>query len=448
MLKRFKGLFFLILLCFFIFFVSAQALRYFEKSDPDPREEAIAYEEEKEPEADIPVVTVVKPEYVYGIPTGSLEIVEGVVERGENLSQILSPFNISPATVHTLGQKAKNVHDIRRINFNRPYTILHLPDSAQTAQYFIYEPSELEYIIYDLREELAVTKEVREVEVVEQTLAGEISHNLYLDMIAAGGSAQLVNYFADIYAWRINLSRLQPGDKFKLIYEEKFVNDVSIGLGKIKAAYFEHNRKPLYAIGFDQGQGLGYYDQEGKSLKKAFLKEPLEYTRISSRFTNNRYHPVQKVNKPHLGTDFAAPHGTPIRSVGEGVVVEARRTGGNGNYVKIKHNQTYSTQYLHMSRFAKGIREGARVLQGQTIGYVGSTGLATGPHLCYRFWKNGKQVDALKEKLPVAEPVQKKYLAAFQALKEETVKRLQAVGAEEPKQEVIALEQLVEEDGV
>jgi murein DD-endopeptidase MepM/ murein hydrolase activator NlpD len=445
MVKRFKGFSLLFPLSFLIFLTAAQTLNF----DISRRfvERAAEGAETGAAPAAVPALVIKRPApIVYGIPTDSLEIVEGVVERGESLSQILAAYNILPPTIYALAQKAKGVFNVRRISYNRHYTILHLRDSAQTAQYFIYEPNELSYVVYDLRGELAVTLQERERRVVEQTLTGEIRRSFFEDVVAAGGSAQLVNLVADIYAWRLNLSRVQPGDTFKIIYEEKQVNGVAYGIGKVKAAYFSHSGRPLYAIGFDQGRGLDYFDQHGKSLKKAFLKEPLEYTRISSRFSNNRFHPVQKRYKPHLGTDFAAPRGTPIRTVGDGRVLEARYTRGNGYFVKIRHNKTYSTQYLHLSKFAKGIRAGARVRQGQTIGYVGSTGLATGPHLCYRFWKNGRQVDALREKLPLADPVQKKHLAEFNALKEETVKRLE--GQDGLQEEVIAAEEAKLEKGV
>jgi murein DD-endopeptidase MepM/ murein hydrolase activator NlpD len=419
MFKRSIGLAILITVSLFVFITAAQSIVF--------KAEKISTHK-KEP-AHTPEQVVKKPApVIFGIPTDTLEIVEGTVERGENLSQILASFNISPTTVDQLARKSKDVFNVRRINANRNYIILHAQDSAQTARYFIYEPNEVEYVIYDLNGELNVRMEKREVEVVERAIAGFIERSLFESILAAGGSPQLVNHFADIYAWRLNLSRLQPGDHFKLIYDEKIVNGNVIGFGKIKSAYFEHEGKPLYAIAFEQdGKKMGYYDQDGKSLKKAFLREPLEYSRISSRFTMNRFHPVQKRNKPHLGTDFAAPRGTPIRTVGDGVVLEAAFTKGNGYYVKIKHNSTYTTQYLHMSKFAKGIRKGSRVQQGQTIGYVGSTGLATGPHLCYRFWKNGKQVDALKVNLPLAHPIDKKYRTAFDELKAEVEGKMLAI---------------------
>ncbi|WP_026464262.1 peptidoglycan DD-metalloendopeptidase family protein [Adhaeribacter aquaticus] len=435
MIKRKKGFLTIVILAFVILFSAGQTLN-FDLSQIIKNINLTETASEKNPAAGR-ISKPAKP-VIYGISTDSLEIVEGKVERGESISTILEAYNITPTIVFNLAQKAKEVFNVRNIQSGKNYFLLHAQDSAQTAQYFIYEPNEVEYIIYDLRGDLQVTHHKREVKVVERELAGEINGSLYESVLAAGGTAQLVNTLADIYAWRLNLNRVQPGDKFKIIFEEKQVNGNTIGYGNLKAAFFEHEGQPLYAISFDQGNGSGYFDQDGKSLKKAFLKEPLEFTRISSRFNLNRFHPVQKRYKAHLGTDFAAPRGTPIRSVGEGVVVDAAYNSGNGNFVKIKHNKTFTTQYLHMSKFAKGIRKGQHVSQGQTIGYVGSTGLASGPHLCYRLWKNGQQVDALKVKLPLADPIKKKYKAAFLATKHTIVKQIEAIEIKPVQPEILA----------
>jgi len=424
MIQRKKGFAILIALSSIIFLSAGQSLHFdFSQIIKNIKSDEVVAQQ---PPVSEKITKEPKP-IIYGIPTDSLEIVRDVVERGESISDILAAYNISPTTSYNLAQKAKDVYNVKRIQSNRTYILLHAPDSAQTAQYFIYEPNELEYVIYDLRCDLQVTRFKREMQVVERELAGEIKGSLYESVLAAGGTAQLVNTLADIYAWRLNLNKIQPGDQFKLIFEEKQVNGSTIGYGALKAAFFQHNGNPLYAIGFDQGNGMGYFDQDGKSFKKAFLKEPLEYSRISSRYNMHRFHPVQKRYKAHLGTDFAAPRGTPIRSVGEGVVLEAAYTRGNGYYVKIKHNKTYTTQYLHLSKFAKGIRKGKQINQGQTIGFVGSTGLASGPHLCYRLWKNNKQVDALKVKLPLAEPVTKKKRREFIATKDAFIKRMEAL---------------------
>ena len=435
MIKRTKGFAILTALSFVILFSAAQSIDFdFSRALPSKTLATNAGQISNPAKIKAPAPIV------YGIPTDSLEIVEGVVERGESLSAIHAAYNISPTTIYNLAHKAKEVFNVRNIQSNRNYILLHTRDSAQTAQYFIYEPNEVEYIIYDLRGDMQITRHKKEVNVIERELAGEIKGSLYESVLAAGGTAQLVNTLADIYAWRLNLNHLQPGDQFKLIFEEKQINGTTIGYGTLKAAFFEHKGNPLYAIGLDQGKGMGYFDQDGKSFKKAFLKEPLEYTRISSRYSMHRFHPVQRRYKAHLGTDFAAPRGTPIRSVGEGVVLEAAYHRGNGYFVKIQHNKTFATQYLHLSKFAKGIRKGKRVAQGQTIGYVGSTGLSTGPHLCYRLWKNGRQVDALRVKLPLAEPVTKENRATFLATKEDIIKRMETMLIKEANPELLASE--------
>jgi murein DD-endopeptidase MepM/ murein hydrolase activator NlpD len=267
----------------------------------------------------------------------------------------------------------------------------------------------------------------RPVEIVEKTAAGTITSSLFETMAQMGLSPQLTNDFADVFAWQINFFYLFPGDEFKVIFEEKLVEGNSVGLGEILGASFKHDNKEFFAVYYDQGNGIDYFDESGKSLRKALLKFPLEFTRISSRYTGRRFHPVQKIYKAHLGTDFAAPTGTPVRSVGDGIVAEAGYTSGNGNYVKIKHNGIYTTQYLHMSKFARGMHRGIKVKQGQTIGYVGSTGLARGSHLCFRFWKNGVQVDALRVDIPPSEPIAEENLTGYFLARDEILQKLSAI---------------------
>jgi murein DD-endopeptidase MepM/ murein hydrolase activator NlpD len=230
-----------------------------------------------------------------------------------------------------------------------------------------------------------------------------------------------------VFGWQVDFQRLQKGDKFKLIFEEMQVEGNPFGIGEILGIYFEHSGNPYYAFPFDQGEGVDYFDEDGNSLRKALLKYPIEFTRISSRYNLSRFHPVAKVFRAHLGTDFAAPTGTPIRTVGDGIVEEAQYKGGNGNYVKVRHNATYSTAYLHMQHIATGMTPGAHVKQGQTIGYVGSTGLATGPHVCYRFWRNGVQVDALRVELPPSLPIRSDMTDAFAKVKNRLMHRLKSI---------------------
>ncbi len=387
---------------------------------PEEEEELVEEAPPRKPRAKL-VSTPLDPVILFGIPADSFLVINETIQKGQSLSQILQPHNINQTQMNELRLKGRQVFNLRGMQAGHPYTLLCDNDSAQTARYFIYEPSVKEYIIFDLRDTITVERVEKEVAIIERVVKGTIQNNLYTAMVEAGCSPGLINHFADIYSWRVNFAAIQPGDQFKLIFEEHLVEGEPIGYGALKAAFFEHKGKPVYAFLYGEGKNSGYYDQDGKSMKRAFLKEPLEYSRISSRFTMNRYHPVQKRFKPHLGTDFAAPHGTPIRSVGDGVVLEASYTAGNGNYVKIQHDKTYTTQYLHMSKFAKGLKKGMKVQMGQTIGYVGSTGLATGPHLCYRFWKNGKQVDALKEKLPGSKPIDPAHKNAFMQLSKELI---------------------------
>lgn len=376
------------------------------------------------------------PEILYGIVVDSMLVIDDVIKPNQNLSEILSQYNVSFQVIDKLARMSRDVFDVRKLNAHKKYTLICSNDSLKTAQCFVYEPNPVEYIVFNLQDSLQIYKGEREVTISERTITGEISTSLSDAMVSQGVTPTLVNYFADIYSWEIDFFHLQKGDKFKLIFEEKKVGDQFVGYGEIIGAYFEHYGEPFYAIPFDQGKGTDYFDEEGKSLRKAFLRDPLEYTRISSRYSPKRFHPVLKRWKSHLGTDYAAPRGTPIRSVGDGVVVAASYTRGNGNYVKIKHNSTYTTQYLHMSKIASGIRKGVRVKRGQNIGFVGSTGLATGPHLCYRFWKNGRQVDALKVDLPPSEPIFEENEAEYAIVLNETMSRLDSI--EFPEKEFIA----------
>ena len=238
---------------------------------------------------------------------------------------------------------------------------------------------------------------------------------------------ELVEKLSEVYAWQIDFYHIQKGDKYKVIYEEKYVDNRPVGIGNVLGAYFNYHGEEFYAIQFDDGGGEQYFDESGKSLRKAFLKAPLKFSHITSRYSMHRYHPIEHRVKPHLGTDFAAPTGTPIHSTGDGIVTEATYSRFNGNFVKIKHNSVYSTQYLHMSKIASGIHPGVAVKQGQVIGYVGMTGEATGPHVCYRFWKNGRQVDPFRQKFPSSKPVNTEYAAQFDSTKELIIGELDTI---------------------
>lgn len=379
-----------------------------------PEEEEIVLEEE-----------VIEENLLYGININELDVIEGVVGKNQTLSTILAPFNVPYQIIDEIAQKSKDIFDVRKIAFNKKFTVLSAKDSSQ-AQFFIYEPNPAEYVVFKL-DQVEVYKEEKPVEIRTIEFGGLITKSLYQDMIDMGASHEVINKFADLYGWNVDFQRVPKGDKFKVVYREKVVEGVAVGFDGLEVAYYEHKGQEYHAIPFEQNGELTFFDQDGNSFKKEFLRDPVEYTRISSKYNLKRFHPVQKRYKPHLGTDYAAKTGTEIRTVGDGTVVEARYTSANGNYVKIKHNGTYTTQYLHMSKIAPGMTPGTRVKQGQVIGFVGSTGLATGPHLCFRFWKNGKQVDWLKEEIPPSDPIAPENKLAFDQVKMEKMQQIAAI---------------------
>jgi murein DD-endopeptidase MepM/ murein hydrolase activator NlpD len=380
-----------------------------------------------------------EPRVLYGMTLEDHQLViEDKVKRNERLGDILMEYNVPAKLIHEISNLSRKVFDPRKIAANKKYTVICEEDSMKRAKALVYEPNAIDYIIFYFNDSLSVDVKQREVVMVEKSISGVIQSTLSQTIEQLGISHELTNRFVDIFGWQVDFQRLQKGDKFKLIYQENQVEGVTIGIKQIDGIYFEHFGSEYYAFPFDQGEGVDYYDESGKSLRKALLKYPIEFTRISSRFTMNRFHPVQKRWKAHLGTDFAAPKGTPIRTVGDGIVLEAQYKSSNGNYVKIRHNATYTTQYLHMSRIAAGVRAGTRVRQGETIGFVGSTGLATGPHLCYRFWKNGVQVDALRADLPASQPIHKDQMVSFEQVKQQLIERLKAIPFQEESMETIA----------
>ncbi len=381
---------------------------------------------------------VEKPIIKYGMVVNGLDVKEGIVKRDQIFADLLKENFISPSLLQQLNLLPRNIFDFRKIAASKKYALISKPDSLKTTVAFVYESSPVEYIILHLKDSLWVETHEREITVQEKTVTGTIASSLYETIDDLNISSELTNKFVDVFGWQVDFQHLQKGDRFKLIYEETLVEGQPFGIGKILGIYFEHFNNGYYAFPFDQGDGIDYYDEEGNSLRKALLKYPIEFTRISSRYSLSRFHPVVKVFRAHLGTDFAAATGTPIRSVGDGIVLEAQYSANNGNYVKIRHNGTYTTGYLHMSRIASGVVSGARVRQGQTIGYVGSTGLATGPHLCYRFWRNGVQVDALRVELPPSKPVDKKYWTEFEAVKRELTLRLQLIPFNEAASPAVA----------
>ncbi|WP_421750648.1 peptidoglycan DD-metalloendopeptidase family protein [Croceimicrobium sp.] len=383
----------------------------------------------------------------YGLPVDSFELIDNVISNGESFSNILLNFGIDYSMINRIATNYKDIFDVRNLRSGKDYTIFaENLDSSQIARYMVYKPSAIDYVVFDLRDTGNVYLGAEDVEVREKSISGVIESSLYESLLDQGGSPALAVELSKVYAWTIDFFRIQPGDYFKLIYEENYIQDsIKVGTGRILAADFHHSGRSFYSFFYDNDTTYrDYFDEQGRSLRKAFLKAPLDFFRISSRFNPRRFHPVLKRVKPHLGTDYAAPHGTPIMSTADGEVIAAAYTRGNGNYVKVRHNSTYTTQYLHMSKFAKGIRKGSRVRQGDVIGYVGSTGLATGPHVCYRFWVNGKQVDPLSQGLPEAEPITDEFMPSFQDFMMPLKKRIDSLKLplEEPQEPKVRLAQL------
>lgn len=369
-------------------------------------------------EVDSVEISLPEPEKLYGFYVDSLEIKESKVKRNQNLASILKDYHVDQHALHELSIASKKVFDVRKIQPNKKITIFSLPDSLKTVKALVYEPSKEEYVVYNLKDSIFVESVKKEVQVSIKSICGVIESSLALTMDELGLTPQMTNDFADVFAWQIDFFHLYPGDKFRVIYEERSIEDEVIGIGNILAAEFEHNQNPFYAFRYDQGTGVDFFDEDGNSLRKALLRYPVKFSRISSRYSGRRFHPVQKRWKAHRGTDFAAPKGTPIRSVGDGIIMKANYQKYNGNNVKVKHNSNYETGYLHMSKIASGIRPGVKVKQGQIIGYVGSTGLAKGNHVCFRFWKNGVQVDALNVEIPPSEPIYEENLTQYNHIKD------------------------------
>ena len=343
----------------------------------------------------------------FGYTLNNYTVVRDTVKRGDSFGTILENNNLFYPQIFNIVQKVKQVYDIRKINIGKPYTILFSKDSLKKPKVFIYQPNPIEYVLVSLTDSLWAEKKAKAVKLVEFEAEGTIESSLSETMEEKKLSPLLSNELSEIYAWTIDFFRLEKGDNFKIIYTAKYVDDsIYVGLNRIHSAYFEHRKKPYYAIEFETDPERGifeYFDEKGKNLRRAFLRSPVQFSRISSRYNLKRKIAYYGRVRPHLGTDFAAPINTPIRTTASGTVVKSGYTRGNGNYVTIKHNATYSTQYLHMKK--RGVKKGQFVKQGDYIGTVGMTGNTSGPHVCYRFWKNGKQVDPLRQKLPEAKPI-------------------------------------------
>jgi murein DD-endopeptidase MepM/ murein hydrolase activator NlpD len=347
----------------------------------------------------------------YGLPEADFTLHEGSIRAGQAISDILLNHGITWAEIAALEAAAEPIFPVRKLQAGSNYTLFCRPDTTGRLSYMVVETTREDYVVYHLLDSIGAYMGKKPVVIEIRQAQGVIGRSLSHTVAELGLPYQVSHRLSEIYAWTIDFFRLQQGDSFSIVFEEKYIDGEPAGIGHILASSFTHRETPYKAFRFETADGAAYYSETGESMRKAFLKAPLEYTRISSQYSLKRFHPVQKRWKSHLGTDYAAPTGTPIMSTADGEVVASEYGKYNGNFVKIRHNNTYSTQYLHMSK--RAVKKGERVKQGQVIGYVGATGLASGPHVCYRFWKNGKQVDPLREELPRSEPLPQEYRAAF-----------------------------------
>ena len=351
--------------------------------------------------------------FLFGFNTDSFYIEKNLIRKNDVFGNILNTHGVNTNLTLLLEHEAKDIFNIRNIRVGQPYHVVKKHECDDTPVAIVYEPDNFKYIVCDLRESVKVTLVEKEIELCEEVVSGKIESSLWGTLEAQGINPAIIDLMEEALSSSLDFYHTRKGDEFKLIYENKYVDGRLTGLGRLIAACYINDNGANYSILYKSKDYEGYFDAEGRPARKSFLKAPVKFTRISSNYNLRRFHPIKGKTIPHLGTDYAAPYGTEIRSVSDGVVTASAYNGGNGNFVKVKHDNVYETQYLHMSRFAKGIRPGVRVRQGQTIGYVGATGLATGPHVCFRFWKNGRQVNHLKEKLPPPQPMSMQELPDF-----------------------------------
>lgn len=383
---------------------------------------------EVEPLDEVDVVDSVEVQeivYKYGIPVDDYDVDFGVVNRNQNLSTILDRHGVGKKKVYQLTEASKNIFNVREIRSGQTYAVFSSRDSVPEVSYFVYERNPRSYVVFDLLND-SVSIGTNPVEWRKMSVKGQVQSSPWNAMVACGADPYLAVELANIYGWSIDFFGLQKEDEFRILYEQEYVDGKSLSNFNVMGAAFKHADSLYYAIPFTQDNEVLFYNEHGKSLEGAFLKAPLDFFRISSRFSNSRYHPVLKRYRPHHGVDYAAPVGTPVYAVGSGVVIaKAFQAGGGGNYVKIKHNGTYTTVYMHLSKFAAGLKVGKTVAQKEVIGYVGSTGIATGPHLDFRVFENGKPINPLTIRSQPKKPVAAENMPRFTVIRDTIIEQLQ-----------------------
>lgn len=366
--------------------------------------------------------------YKYGIPIDRYNVKYGIVKPGQTLSVILSEHGLGSKDIHELSQNAEGTFDVRKIKDGQAYALFITQDSLAIPRYFVYEEDPKSYIVFDLGKDHKVSRGENPVEWRQKEVKGQVESSLWVAMQNCNTSPQLAIVLSHIFGWSIDFFGLQKQDEFRVIYEQEYVDGKGLQNFHVLAASFRASDSTYYAIPFVQDGEELYYNEKGNSLEGAFLKAPLDYYRISSRFTNSRYHPVLKRYRAHHGVDYAAPTGTPVYAIGSGkVIAKGYQAGGGGNYVKIRHNSVYTTTYMHLSRFAKGLKVGSTVKQKEVIGYVGSTGLSTGPHLDFRVYENGKPINPLLIKSQPKKPISSANMQQYTAVRDSLIQRLSAL---------------------
>ncbi len=360
------------------------------------------------------VIELPEPDLLYGLPVDSFLIEESKVKRNQFLADIFLKAGVDYPTINTIVEKTKPVFDVRKIKVGNQYHLFYSQDTLKRLKHFVYAIDNTDYMVVSLGDSIQAYRDVKEIRRELKTASGVINSSLWVTMTEHDINPLLAIELSEIFAWTVDFFGIEKGDNFRVYYDELYVDSVSIGIGEVHAALFQHRGRDYYAFNYEEDSLKNFFDEEGQSLRKAFLKAPLKFSRISSRFSNSRLHPVLKIRRPHHGIDYAAPTGTPVYALGDGrVIARAYQKRGGGNYIKIKHNSVYTTVYMHLHGFAKGISKGTQVRQGQLIGYVGSTGLSTGPHLDFRVYKNGHPVDPLKIDAPPVNPVKEEHMRDY-----------------------------------
>ena len=380
----------------------------------------------QQPVEETPQDTVPEPVRRWGIVIDSLDVYDGVIGRNELLSNILIRNGVSARTIHFLDRQSESTWSVRKIQAGKPYHIIRDRDSLASARYFVYDISKVDYVVYSLTDSIYSYLGSIPTDTLRRFISGSIQSSLWNAMMDQGAAPELAGLLSDVYSWTIDFFGIQQRDSFCVYFEEIYADTALVGTGNILAANFITGGKDHLAFRYRYREDRGeFFDENGTSLRRAFLKAPLSYSRISSRFSNARLHPIKKIVRAHHGVDYAAPSGTPVYSVGDGVVTaKAWDNKGGGNYIKIKHNSTYTTEYMHLRGFASGIQVGTHVKQGQLIGYVGMTGTATGPHLDYRVFKNGTAIDPLRMDLPAVDPIKKEDMHEYLTTVRDNMKKI------------------------